>query len=46
MDHLKGQSTVFNQGKFYFKYKVTVNFVIGDGQNIQNICGHKSGMWD
>ena len=42
MDHLKGQSTVFNQWKFYFKilvqYKVTVNFV---NRDIQNICGHK-----
>ena len=46
MDHLKGQSTVFNQWKVYFKilmlHKVTVNFVSRDGQNFQNICGHKS----
>jgi len=35
MNHLKGQSTVFNQWKFYSKilmqYKVTVNVVNGDG---------------
>jgi len=37
MDHLKGQSTVFNQWKFYFKilvqHKVTANFVNEDRQN-------------
>ena len=41
MDHLKGQSTVFNQRKFYFKilmqYKVIVNIVNGDGQKFHEI---------
>jgi len=41
MDHLKGQSTVFNQWKFYFKIlmqnKVTIYFVNGDGQNFHEI---------
>ena len=55
MNHLKGQSTVFNQRKFYFKiliqYIVTVNFVNGDWQNFQKmfkilICGHKSETGD
>jgi len=40
MDHLKDQSTVFNQQKFYFKILV-LNFVNGHGQNF-HVIGHKS----
>jgi len=40
-DRLKGWWTVFKQWKSYFKilmqYKVTVNFVNGDGQNFNQI---------